>query len=262
MRDCLRQMERGRLAYYNSEATSAYWDSEWKGIIHAEFFEPYHRGELSFFDRPFSKYISSHGKVLEAGCGVGQYVIALRARGYDCVGIDYAADTVARVKSIVPDLPIFVGDITKMEFASNTFESIISLGVVEHRREGPEPFIREMRRVLNHNGRLLISVPHFNPLRRYKARRGFYQGSCSGMQFYQWAFSPKEFRRILAQEGFGVVDEYDYNYFKCLLDELAWLSNMPTIVYKAFLKGSGLIPGVKRHLGHMRLFICEKRHEA
>ncbi len=29
------------------------------------------------------------GKILEASCGKAQYVVSLRVRGYDCVGLAY-----------------------------------------------------------------------------------------------------------------------------------------------------------------------------
>lgn len=253
-----RRIEGGRLAYYKSEANSAFWDSIWDTVLVDGFFDPYLRGDLGFFRKPFERYLPKEGKILEAGCGTGQYVVALRSRGYDCIGIDYAADTVQRVKSVMPELPIMIGDITAMDVSSAAFSAVISLGVVEHRREGPEPFLREMRRVLDDDGRLLVSVPHFNLARRARARVGAYQEDCTGMSFYQWAFTPEEFREILSSEGLEVVEEYDYNYFKCLLDEFGWLDRLPTIVRNGILKGSGFVPGVQSKLGHMRLFVAKK----
>jgi SAM-dependent methyltransferase len=253
-----RQVKLGRLAYHHNEATPEFWESMWNSTMNPGYFQPYLKGNLDFYRAPFERYLPRRGRILEAGCGTGQYVVALRSRGYDCVGVDYAADTVSRVRAMLPDLPISVEDITAMTFPTESFSAVISLGVVEHRREGPEPYLREMRRVLVKGGRLLVSVPHFNSVRRFRARRGAYRRPCPDTAFYQWAFDPTEFREILAREGYSVVGEFDYNYQKCLLDEFAWLNRLPSVVYRGIIKGSGYLPGVRSRLGHMRMYIAEK----
>jgi SAM-dependent methyltransferase len=257
-----RRMENGRLAYYKHAATSIFWDGIWDAVLKPDFFAPYLRGYLHFFHEPFEKHLPKQGRILEAGCGTGQYVAALRARGYDCLGADYAADTIRRVRATLPDLPLVVGDVTTMSFPSRSFAAVISLGVVEHRREGPEPFLREMHRVLDDDGVLLVSVPHFNLLRRLRARLAGYRQDVADLSFYQWAFTPEEFRRLLSAEGFIVADEFDYNYSKCLLDDIGWLNRLPEVAYKSIIKLAGLVPAVRAHLGHMRLFIATKSDRA
>jgi SAM-dependent methyltransferase len=256
--DC-RRVEGGRLAYYRAEADSNFWDSVWQSVLSPSYLDPYLRGELSFFQEAFETHLPRTGRILEAGCGIGQYVAALRSRGYDCVGIDYASTTVEAVKKLVPDLPVLVGDITAMSFGDNSFSAVLSLGVVEHRRAGPEPYLREMRRVLQDEGRILVSVPHFNVLRRARARRGAYVDHCDDMPFYQWAFQPAEFRAILAREGFDVVAEYDYNYSKCLANEIPVLNLLPDVGRRALIRACGFVPRVRRDLGHMRLFVGTKQ---
>lgn len=41
------------------------------------------------YESVFMKYMSPNDKVLEAGSGVGQVVLASRARGFDCYGPFY-----------------------------------------------------------------------------------------------------------------------------------------------------------------------------
>jgi SAM-dependent methyltransferase len=253
-----RRVERGRLAYYSQQADRGYWQSVWDSILGPGFYEPYLQGSLDFYVTPFTKYLPQDGRILEAGAGTAQYVVALRSRGFDCVGIDYAQDTVCRVKSIFPELPLEVGDVTNMHFADASFAAILSIGVVEHRREGPEPFLREMRRVLADSGRLLVSVPHFNALRRYRASRGAYRDDCSGTEFYQWAYTPAEFRQILSKEGWKVVDVYDYDFTRCLHEELVWLDRLPSWISRLLVKGASFVPGVRSRLGHMRMYVAQK----
>ena len=42
------------------------------------------------------KYAPLNGKILEAGCGVGQYVIYFKKMGFDIEGIDISNETVEK----------------------------------------------------------------------------------------------------------------------------------------------------------------------
>lgn len=252
-----KRVENGRLAYYQEAADAGYWDTHWESELAPERLAPFARGELSLLEEPFTRWLPREGRILEAGCGTGQFVLALRARGYDCIGIDYAARTVEQVRSILPDLPIFEGDVTRMEYADDSFSAVISLGVVEHRREGPDPFIRDMVRVLRPGGRLLISVPDFNSLRQWRARRGGYPAECGG-EFYQWAFTPREFRSILEAFPLRVVGEFGYDHRKSMRSELPWLTRLPGAAMRAVMRLADHAPGIPQAWGHMRLYVAER----
>ncbi len=62
----------------------------------------------------------------------------------------------------------------------------------------------------------LISVPYFYPLRRLKARLGFYRNpkSTNNLQFYQYVFTEKEFKQSMSAQGFEVIDRYSYDSHK------------------------------------------------
>jgi SAM-dependent methyltransferase len=194
---------------------------------------------------------------------MGQYLVALRKRGYDIEGVEWGAETVKAVKSIYPDLPIREADVTKLDVPDGYYRGYISLGVVEHRPEGPEPYLQEAYRVLRPDGVAFVSVPCFHALRRMKARLGLYRGSENGREFYQFAFNKTEFAGILASAGFKIVDHMTYSVFKGLQDEiflLKWLLSLRGIGwrFKRFLRSRSWID---QNLGHMILFICRKSVE-
>jgi SAM-dependent methyltransferase len=220
---------------------------------------------LGHLEKPFTRYLPKQGRILEAGCGTGKYVLALRARGYDVEGIEWSAETVQSVHTILPDLPIQVGDVTSLEVPDGTYSGYISLGVVEHRQAGPEPFLREAHRVLNQDGVMLVSVPHFHPLRRAKARLGLYQGDPRELSFYQYAFTASEFIDIVGHCGFEIMETFSYNAHKGIKDEIPFLRER---VQKRDLIGKLLwkiltvvtYPSiVESNLGHM-LMIAARRH--
>ncbi|MBP1690855.1 MAG: glycosyltransferase, partial [Bacteroidetes bacterium] len=256
----VRRVERGRLAYYREKADAAFWDRHWSAMQSRGAYAEAERGYLGWFERPFATYLPRAGKILEAGCGMGQHVVALRVRGYDAVGIEWAPRTVQAARSIFPTLPVEVGDVTALRVPDAFFAGYVSLGVMEHRREGPEPFLREAFRVLAPDGIAMISVPHFHPLRRAKGLLGAYGGETADLEFYQYAYGVGEFAGHLRAAGFDVLDRWGYDGIKGLKDELPWLRRL--LAHERYGPRVRSIlartPQAERWFGHMMLYVCRK----
>jgi SAM-dependent methyltransferase len=197
--------------------------------------------------------------ILEAGCGLAQFVIALRKLGYDARGVDYGAQTVSMVRERYPDLPIEVGDVTSLDKEDGYFSAYISLGVMEHDQNGPDIFLKEASRLLGSDGVALISVPYQNPLRRLKAKLGLYRDDPADLEFYQYAYSSHEFTRYLHQYGFVVVERFQYDGYKGIKDEIPMISRIfewpQGWRIRKFLM-HWVWAG--RHMGHMMLFVARK----
>ncbi|HXF85335.1 MAG TPA: class I SAM-dependent methyltransferase [Anaerolineales bacterium] len=260
-RDGNRRVEGQRLVYYHQAADKDFWESQWKAYTTNAYYQPFQAGRLFTFDKIFKRHLPKQGRILEAGCGTAQFVVALRANGYDCFGLDYAFGALQRARKIVGALPLACGDLTALGIANDTFDAVISLGVVEHRREGPEPFLREMHRILKANGMLLISVPYFNPLRQWRAGRGAYQDDVSGLDFYQYAFSRREFFHLLEEAGYEITTWYSYAHQNTLSQELHGLKRMPSIVRTMIMRLSKYLPYVSAHLGHMLMVVARKKSQ-
>ncbi|MCH8966537.1 MAG: hypothetical protein IID43_02575 [Planctomycetes bacterium] len=194
-----------------------------------------------------------------------------------------------RVRGSQGDTPVRVGDVNNIEVPEHHYSGYISLGVVEHREEGPEPFLREALRVLSDDGEALISVPYFNPMRRAKAKLGFYRSKVADdASFYQYAYIPAEFVAILESEGFRVVERVPYSVIKGAKDEIPGVGLLLGILRRIARRGggSGTVSSkgagsnIPRHPGgtkagraldvvaerlpftifaHMMLFVCVKR---
>lgn len=255
-----RRVEGQRLVYYRRSADAEFWDNHWQTNFSAKLYRWAEKGELKDFEEPFTRYLPQQGRILEAGCGLSQYVLALRVRGYDCEGVEWGTETVNMVHQFYPDLPIRVGDVTRLETPDGYYDGYISLGVVEHRQAGPDPFLKEAHRVLSDEGILLLSVPYFHPLRRAKARLGLYKGEQMGLSFYQYAFTIEEMSQILQNAGFRVITTFGYSGYKGIKDETPLLRQM--VKWRpfdwAFYKLIYRWKWANRHLGHMMLFVCRK----
>ena len=121
------------------------------------------------------KYLPKNGIILEAGCGLGQWVVYLSGLGYNIVGVEIVPYCIEICKTYFPNVDIRVGDVRNLPFPDAYFDGYISIGVIEHMIEGPESTLKEMWRVLKPGGIAILTVPSFNYFLRiwYPFRRIF-----------------------------------------------------------------------------------------
>jgi SAM-dependent methyltransferase len=114
----------------------------------------------------FLAYIPKGGRVIDGGCGFAKWVIYLKRLGYDIVGIDNNEIAVAKLKDFDGSLQVEFGDILDINYPDNAFDAYISMGVIEHFENGPQPALKEAYRVLKPNGLIFVSVPTVNTIRK------------------------------------------------------------------------------------------------
>ncbi len=258
-----RVVQNSRLVYYRQAANVDYWDKVWQNQFSANNYQKARQGDLGLYEQVVSRYLPRQGRILEAGCGAGHVVLALRQRGYNIQGVDWAETTVTMVKRLWPNLPLYVGDVRHLAVNDGTYTACISLGVAEHFQTGPEPILLEAHRILTPGGWLIISVPFFNALRRLKAKLGLYGGPVNGRQFYQYAFSTSEFTAIVEKCGFEIIAIHANDAAKGLKDELWFLrvlsSLHPKVAGVVWLLLNRFLeprPWARHNLGHMQVIVA------
>jgi ubiquinone/menaquinone biosynthesis C-methylase UbiE len=108
----------------------------------------------------------SSSRILDAGCGSGEMATKLMARGYAVWGIDLAEPMIRHARKLCDAARFGVGDIEHIPFPDNTFDVVVSLGVIEY-LESDEQALREIRRVLRPGGKAVIAIANGgSPLRR------------------------------------------------------------------------------------------------
>jgi SAM-dependent methyltransferase len=158
------------------------------------------------------RHLPAGGPLLEAGCGLGQYVLLLRERGRAALGADWSLEALRAGARL--GAPLAVMDLRSLAVRSGALAVYLSLGVVEHDPEGPDAIVREAARVLPVGGALLLSVPYWNGVRRLAAPYLRFEGRrtrVAGGQFYQFAFTRRELGRVLAAHGFTVTGFHPYD---------------------------------------------------
>jgi ubiquinone/menaquinone biosynthesis C-methylase UbiE len=97
-----------------------------------------------------------HGdaRVLEVGCGTGNYVRTLSSRiGCPCWGVDPSAEMLSQARARAPDVRFQVGRAERLDYVPGSFDLVFSVDVIHHVGDRPR-YIDEAYRVLAPGGQL------------------------------------------------------------------------------------------------------------
>lgn len=107
-----------------------------------------YRGMLKFLPR-------GGGKLLDIGCGRGDFIRYASGHGWQVEGIDLLAwDT-------PEDVPIRVGDFTRMALPERHYDVITAWAILEHVKR-PSLFFEKASALLKDSGRFVFLVPNFS----------------------------------------------------------------------------------------------------
>jgi SAM-dependent methyltransferase len=162
----------------------------------------------------FLQQLPSRSKILDGGCGLGEWTIFLGDRGYDVVGLDISQSTITRLQELFRDRQFVCGDIRQTNFDNDTFDAYFSWGTFEHFENGLGDCIQEAYRILKPGGFLFISVPYQNWRHILRDSRALYfwdetydreKGYVKARRFYQWRLTMPELERELAIGKFNTL---------------------------------------------------------
>mgnify|MGYP001583979719 CR=1 FL=1 len=127
--------------------------------------------EISFFEKIIPNL--KEKKILDLGCGRGEFLTAMKSKGYDIIGVEpdpYKDEAIERNKKdngVEVEVLKVPGE--AMPFQSETFDFIYCNDVLEHCKN-PHQLLREIYRVLKPEGQMYLTVinrfglrdPHFH----------------------------------------------------------------------------------------------------
>ncbi|MBD3327558.1 methyltransferase domain-containing protein [candidate division KSB3 bacterium] len=113
---------------------------------------------LNRYCRLVEKNRPNGGRILDVGCGTGNFLAQLRKRGdWDVQGLDVAPKAVEYARRRLK-LPIFLGTLEEARYPTASFDVVTLWNVVEHLHY-PLQTLTEVRRILHPDGILAFSVP-------------------------------------------------------------------------------------------------------
>lgn len=166
-----------------------------------------HKKRLHFFINAIqlwknhSKRKMKEVRILDVGCGTGTMItLPIASAGYHITAIDTSAESIRIAKNInIYNRATFLHGNTEM--LHQTFDIIICSEVLEHLQD-PSHLINEFKRLLDHDGRLLITVPNGYGL--YELDDYLWR-LLSFQRVYNWAFRTK--RKILHQKQISSIQK-------------------------------------------------------
>ncbi|MFN8525754.1 MAG: class I SAM-dependent methyltransferase [Chloroflexota bacterium] len=104
-------------------------------------------------------------RVLDLGCGTGNYTAAIRARGLDVVGLDRSGRMLETARNKDRRVPWLLGEAGRLPFADSAFGGALCTLAIHHFPDLTGPFA-EVRRVLR-GGRFVLFTATAEQIRRY-----------------------------------------------------------------------------------------------
>jgi SAM-dependent methyltransferase len=198
-------------------------------------------------------------RVLEVGCGTGNYIIALEAlAGCSCWGIDPSERMLSRARERSRTISFQPGKAERLEFPPDFFDLVFSVDVIHHVGNSLAYF-REAYRVLRAGGKV-CTVTDSEWIIRHRQPLAIYFPETVEIELGRY---PRiaELRDIMERVGFGEVTESTVESAYPLTDVQAYrdkaFSSLLLVPEAAFQRGmermerdlrTGPIQGVSRYL--------------
>lgn len=143
--------------------------------------------------------------VLDVGGGVGAFSAALAARLLRVTCADAAPENVEVVRRRYPTVEAVEADAADLPFADGSFDAAVCMEVLEHIEDDGRA-LREIRRVLRRDGRLIVTVPNADAppplLERIPAASVHAQEGPE--RHYRAGYRADALARIVRESGFAV----------------------------------------------------------
>lgn len=149
----------------------------------------------------FAAEVGHQGKVCDMGCGPGHVARYLWDVGVYVFGLDLSPRMVEEARQRNPGISFRVGDMAALDLPDQSLAGIVAFyAIVNIPQASLSSVFREMRRVLQSNGRLLISFHVGEEI----VHPGALFGQPVSMDFF--FFQPIKIRKYLEAEGFEIKD--------------------------------------------------------
>jgi len=136
----------GRRDAVEFAALKSHYEDTYQAASRAAFPQDVARLEATL--RGLTDRLEPGARVLDLGCGAGDACVFLDRRGFSCTGVDISERALALARDRLPErLFVAARDDAVLDFADESFEALVCLGVLEHIPH-PERTLTECRRVL------------------------------------------------------------------------------------------------------------------
>jgi len=102
-------------------------------------------------------------RMLEVGCGLGNFLLEAQKSGFDVHGVDVSASAVQTANEALGEDRVRTGHLQDMDFSGHPFDLVVLADVLEHVRD-PWNFMRHVHSLLKPGGLIFVAVPSLDSL--------------------------------------------------------------------------------------------------
>jgi len=144
------------------------------------------------------------GRLLDLGCGVGEFLGEMKRRGFEVYGVDPSSQACKLAQGRLKN--IFNTELEECHFPDNYFDVVTLWHVLEH-LPNPNITLKEIHRVLKKDGILILETPNIDSLLFKIFKKNWFHLDIP-RHLYHW--SSKTIRGILNKHKFRV---FKISYF-------------------------------------------------
>lgn len=142
-------------------------------------------------------YYTEGGRLLDVGCGSGNFLSSVRELGWDVRGVEVDSRAAARARDGL-GLDVFCGTLADAALPEASFDVVTMRHVLEHLPD-PSGTLAEVYRVLRPAGQLMIEVPNIAGFAARLFRTWWFN---LDLPRHCYAFTPDTLARIVQARGF------------------------------------------------------------
>lgn len=216
--------------FLGEKKLKAIYSSTYREEDSTRFFTPLER-LISFVRVRRAKRVerySKKGRILDVGCGRGDFPALMASRGWDAAGIELD-ERIERREAGTKGLHLRFGRLEDVRYPEARFDAVTMWHVFEHMRD-PVWVMRECRRVLRPDGLLMLAVPNADSFQARLAGRNWFH---LDPPFHFYHYTLENVKRLMEEAGFEVLSvkhfslEYNpYGVLQSIYNMLGFRTNL------------------------------------
>lgn len=153
------------------------------------------------------------GRLLEVGCGDGDFLELAEAGGWQVTGIEYSAAACGKTRQRLKSGEVLCGELQQLRLPDARFDLCVISDVLEHVRS-PLGFLSEIHRVLKPGGMLFVATPSIDSWSARFLRQKWMEFKAEHLTYFdrqtlQTALFKSGFRDVIVQPGWKILN-FDY----------------------------------------------------
>ncbi|MFC2161470.1 class I SAM-dependent methyltransferase [Acidobacteriota bacterium] len=139
--------------------------------------------------------------LIDVGCGPGFFLKAAEEWGWQTKGVEISKVAADYANKVV-HVDVYNGRLEDAELPSGSFNVVTLLDVIEH-LENPKQTLRQIHRILNKGGKIILNTPDYYSLSRNILKKDW---AVLSPAEHLYNFSQKTLSQMLSEAGFRVIE--------------------------------------------------------